>query len=345
MAADCFLALINFLLLVFQGQYFSNPQSVGGQPIRYIYPVNLQQPHPGVGSQGSVTVETQAPVPGQTQAFPGSSGQFPTQQPQPTQAPQPFVPFPGYQTVSFQGNAGQNSDGYQSGSYQQTAFPVAPSDSNVTGFTSPTYPVPYTQSGFGQTQNTIFYTVPTSGTPQMGFSYTTQGPYNSTTTPSHGGAPNAANHNVASAAPAINVAQPVSFGQASVGAPTGTPQYIQYSYPQFPNQQRAQSPQIVQFPTVQSPHTPTQTFPIFRPNMQVNMQISQGPVQSQGSALVPGQHNQPAKAFSIDTQVPKVESGDCKDVSLTFGSPLVAPLTRPAAQIFRAPNQITGKLK
>ncbi|KAJ8307152.1 hypothetical protein KUTeg_015236 [Tegillarca granosa] len=319
-----------------EGQVFQGQQNMSGQPVRYVYPVNYSVQTPsGQNQQATVSMETP------TQTFNPNMGQYPTQ----------YAPsYPNYQ----QGGAtpGQSLDNYSATNFSQNTYPTPQGDSNVTGYTS--YPVQYSQSSFGgQSSSAVFYSTVPASNPQLGLSYGGQQQvFSSSTPPSQSNAtnPTVAIHNIPAAAQ-----QPVNVGQPPAGnTPTATtPQYMYSTMPQFGGQPRSSNPQLVQFHNVQG-HNPT-TIPFIR-NMQFNMQIPtqapgiHGPTTGGGGAAgVAGQPSQvtisAAKAFSIDNQVPKVESGaDNKDFVIgSLGSPLVAGPPRPTGQLYRPPAPMTSQ--
>ena len=164
------------------------------------------------------------------------------------------------------------------------------------------------QSHMTPNQSQMYYMVQ-SHQPQMGF-YHGQGvsSYQPTTPPSQQSAnvSNLNNPNV----PMLNMGQPMNIGtpvnmaqgQAQgMGAGTPTQQnvpYITYQpqpahvyhQPALTNQIRPVSPQVVPFPSVQAhTHMPAvQTYQtVFRPNMQMPMQVQQQQAQPQGPMIAP----------------------------------------------------------
>ena len=221
----------------------------------------------------------------------------------------------GYPTMTV-----QTVDGYPQQTYQQgyQMAPPGPGQGEVSA--PPTYTqyqaVPSStsqpSSSYASQSVPMFYnTAPTSsgsqGMPypnmatagQMSGQISGQGSYRPCSPPSQAGS---------TAAPAPPVVGSIggSSQPASVTVTgSGGPQYVSYStYPQVPSQRpAAPHAPMVPFQGVPNP-SPPQTYPVVRPNMQMNMHMQSRttppPAGSQYSqvAMVPGA--QPIKMFSMD---------------------------------------------
>ena len=254
------------------------------------------------------------------------------------------------------------------------SVPVSSGSSGVS------YQVQYSQgSSTAPNQSHMYYMVQ-SHQPQMGY-FHGQGvtSYQSNTPPSQQSA-NVSNLN--NPVPVLNMGQPVNMNVNPVNVPQGQTQgvvtpsqqsvpFITYQpqpahvyQPSLTNQIRPVSPQVVPFPNVQAHthmQTPAQTYQtVFRPNMQMPMQVPQQPqgammapqVAPQGSVnmnQVSANPSQPlnhvtvsAKGLLYEGQVPKVESnGENKEYS--GGVTLSGPHQSVAAPVYRPPQPTQGK--
>ena len=361
----------------FQTVYYPGAQNIGSQPVRYMCSMNYSTPASG----GSIP---QAVGPG--------DGQVPAQQTHQQQfTPQFIHGYPCnqiYPVTSQQGQGHLTSQGQgqevshpQTGSYSVPAPADAGSTPASSGSSGISYQVQYSQgSSTAPNQSHMYYMVQ-SHQPQMGY-YHGQGvsSYQSNTPPSQQSA-NVLNMN--NPVPTINMGQPVNM---NVGSPVNVPQgptqgvgavtpsqqsvpFITYQpqpahtiyQPPLTNQIRPVSPQVVPFPNVQAHmhmQAPAQTYQtVFRPNMQMPMQVPQQ--HPQGSMMAPqGNVNMnqvsantsqqlnhvtvSAKGIQYEGQVPKVETnGENKEYS--GGVTPSGPHQSVATPVYRPPQPNQGK--
>ena len=367
---------------MFQAVYYQSGQNIGSQPVRYMCSMNYSTPASG----GSIP---QAVGPGDGQVTVQQTQQQQQQQQQYTQQFIHGYPCNQMYPVSSQGQGqghltsqGQEVSQAQTGNYsipvqgESVSAPVAASS----GSSGVSYQVQYSQgSSTAPNQSHMYYMVQ-SHQPQVGY-YHGQGvsSYQSNTPPSQQSA-NMVNLNNP-VPPTINMGQPVNM---NVGSPVNVPQgptqavgavtpaqqsvpYITYQpqpahtifQPPLTNQIRPVSPQVVPFPNVQAHmQTPAHTYQtVFRPNMQMPMQVPQQ--HPQGSMMAPqgsvnvnqvsANPSQPlnhvtvsAKGILYEGQVPKVESnGENKEYS--GGVTPSGPHQSVATPVYRAPQPNQGK--
>lgn len=249
------LQLLLFCFVYLQG--YPTTHGVSGQAFRYMLPVPLLSSGQQQGQNPTaVAIDSQSAA-GQ----PGSTnvGQY----------HQPFitgVPSYSYQSVT----SPPNTEAYPNSNYapQPTVGQV---DSAIPGYTT----CPSSYPSYGQNnytpQTPQYYTMAASS-PQIGYNFNSTGTYRPTTPPSQ--AP------VSTSNVPLNVGPPISIGQPTGNSPTANAtqlqsQYVPYNYPHYAPAQppRAPNTQIMQFSTTQVHPSAPQSYPVMRPNMQINVPL------------------------------------------------------------------------
>ncbi|GAB1597918.1 cAMP-regulated phosphoprotein 21-like isoform X3 [Argonauta hians] len=239
-------------------QGYPATHGVSGQAFRYMLPVALLSSGQQQGQNPTAVAIDNQPTAGQ----PGSTNV--------AQYHQPFitgVPSYPYQSVT----APTNTETYPNSNYAQQPT-VGQVDSALAGYTT----CPSSYPSYGQNsytpQTPQYYTMAASG-PQIGYNFNNTGTYRPTSPPSQ--AP------VSTSNVPLNVGPAISIGQATGNSPTANAtqlqsQYVPYhNYPHYAatQQPRAPNTQIMQFSTTQVHPSAPQTYPVMRPNMQINMPL------------------------------------------------------------------------